>query len=132
MHSLGGLVVKDVCHSDLSHYHTLILRQALDRSDRVHDTQPHLGYILPATRGIIFLGTPHRGSGTTSFAKVAANVVRVALRSTNDKLIREIERDSPTLDRLSDNFVRILDRRKFMVWSFVEELATTGVGKVCL
>lgn len=104
--------------------------QALDHSDRVQDVKPHLGRIFAATRGIIFLGTPHRGSGITSLAKAVASVAKVALQDTNDNLILDLERDSQTLDRIRDSFSRILDRRTLTVWSFVEELGMRGTGKV--
>jgi protein SERAC1 len=96
----------------------------------VRDTQPHLARIFSAARGIIFLGTPHRGSGLSSLAKVAASVAQVALQTVNDTLIRDLERDSQTLDRIRDSFSRSLARRAFTIWSFVEELSTPGVGKV--
>ena len=96
----------------------------------VRDTQPHLTRIFSATRGIIFLGTPHRGSGLSSLAKVAASVAQVALQTVNDNLIRDLERDSQTLDRIRDSFSRILARHTFTLWSFVEELPSPGVGKV--
>jgi protein SERAC1 len=103
--------------------------QALDRSDRIRDSQPQFGRILPATRGIIFLGTPHRGSDIVSLAKVVAFIAQVTLHNTSDKLIRDLERDSEVLDRIRDNFSHILDRRTFSVWSFIEELPTIGSRK---
>jgi hypothetical protein len=66
----------------------------------------------------------------TSLAKVVASVAQLALQTVNDDLIRDLERDSQTLDRIRDRFSRILDRRMLSVWSFVEELPTAGVGKV--
>jgi protein SERAC1 len=107
-----------------------VLLQALDRSDRVSDTLPHLARIFSSTRGIIFLGTPHRGSDISSLAKVVASIAKVAFQTVNEDLIRDLERDSQILDRIRDSFSRILNRRTFTVWSFVEELATIGVGKV--
>jgi hypothetical protein len=56
-------------------------------------------------RGIIFLGTPHRGSDMASLAKVVAFVAQVTLRNTNDKVIRDLERDSEILNRIRDNFM---------------------------
>jgi hypothetical protein len=107
-----------------------VLLQALDHSDRVRDTLPHLARIFSSTRRVIFLGTPHRWSAMSSLPKLASSIAKVALQAVNDDLIRDLERDSPILDRIRDNFSRILDRCKFAVWSFVEELATTGAGKV--
>jgi hypothetical protein len=66
----------------------------------------------------------------TSLAKLAASVAQIALRNTNIQLVRDLERDSQTLDRIGDGFSRILDKRTLTVWSFVERLATNGVGKV--
>ena len=66
----------------------------------------------------------------TSLARVVASVARVALRNPNINLVRDLERDSQTLDRIRDSFSRILDKRAWTVWSFVEELATAGMGKV--
>ena len=92
--------------------------------------RPDLAPILPATRGIIFLGTPHRGSNMTSLAKSVALVIQ-ALQDVNVDLIRDLERESHILDRIRDSFCQILDRRTLTVFSFVEELAMTG-GKVCV
>ena len=66
----------------------------------------------------------------TSLAKVVASVANVALQNVNTSLIRDLERDSETLDRIGDRFSRILYRRTLTVWSFEEELVTIGVGKV--
>ncbi|KAF8236898.1 hypothetical protein L208DRAFT_1250558, partial [Tricholoma matsutake] len=114
-HSLGGLIVKD----------------ALDYSDRHRDTKSLLAPIFPATKGIIFLGTPNRGSGKSSLARVIATIAQVALQSTNSDLIRDLERDSQTLDRIRDSFSAILDRCTLTVWSFEEELPMgMGIGLV--
>lgn len=53
------------------------------------------------------------------------------MQSTNSGLIRDLERDSQTLDRIMDSFSGILDRRTLTVWSFKEELPMgTGLGLV--
>jgi hypothetical protein len=107
-------------------------RQALDHADRVRDTHPHLTNIFSSSRGIIFLGTPHRGSDSASLSKVVASVARVALPNTNLDLIRNLKRDSQTLDRIRDSFSRMLDKHSLSVWSFVEELPIKGTKKVFL
>jgi len=68
----------------------------------------------------------------TSIAKVVASVARMALQDPPHDLIRDLERDSQTLDRIGNNFGRILDRRTLAIWSFAEELAMTGIGRVCM
>jgi hypothetical protein len=125
--------VKDVCEFDRTLPNSCsdrLPRQALDYADRVKDTKPHLACIFSATRGIVFLGTPHRGSGMTSLPKLVALVVQAALQNANDSLIRDLERDSQTLDRMREGFSQILHRRTFVIWSFVEELPVAGIGKV--
>jgi hypothetical protein len=66
----------------------------------------------------------------TTLAKLVASVAQVALRDVNHDLIRDLERESPTLDKIGDSFSRILDKRVLKVWSFEEELAITGGEKV--
>jgi hypothetical protein len=66
----------------------------------------------------------------TSIAKVVATVAQMALQNPRLDLIRDLETDSQTLDRIGDNFSRILDKRTFGVWTFAEELAMRGIGKV--
>jgi len=68
----------------------------------------------------------------TSIAKVVASVAQIALQNPHTNLIRDLERDSQTLDRIGDSFGRILDKRTLTIWSFSEELAMTGIGKVCM
>ena len=67
-----------------------------------------------------------------SLAKVVTSVARVALQTKNDDLIRDLEKDSQTLDRIRDSFSQILDKRTLIVWSFVEALPIKGGRKVCI
>ena len=62
---------------------------------------------------------------------MVASVAQIALQNPRLDLIRDLERDSQTLDRIGDSFGRILDKRTLTIWSFAEEL-TTGIGKVCI
>jgi len=113
-HSLGKLIVKD----------------ALNLSVGKQDTKPRLARIFSATQGIIFLGTPHQGTGMATLVKVVASVVRVALQTMNDDLIRDLERDSQILNRIRDSFSQILDKHTLIIWSFVEALPMKGGRKV--
>ena len=54
-----------------------------------------------------------------------------AVQEVNPDLIRDLEMNSQTLDRIADGFSQILDRRTFTVFSFEEELAMEG-RKVCI
>ncbi len=68
----------------------------------------------------------------TSIAQVVASIAQIALQNPHIDLIRDLEKDSQTLDRIGDSFGRILDKRKLTIWSFAEELAMTGIGKVSM
>lgn len=110
-HSLGGIVVKD----------------ALGQS-RTEST--FLKEILPATRGVIFLGTPHKGSKSASLGKIAFELSRVFFKDPNMQILRSLEVGSEVLERTSRSFEQVLADRKVQVHSFWEELHTKGVSIV--
>ena len=103
--------------------------QALDYSDRHRMTNPVIASILLATRGIIFLGTPHRGNGAESLSQLVAAIVQ-SVQGVKEILLSDLERESQTLDRITDSFFQILNRRSISVFSFVEELGTSDGKKV--
>lgn len=106
-HSLGGIVVKDAL--------------GLSRNDLTH-----LQEILPAVKGVIFLGTPHRGSKVASIGKVAFEVSRLFFQKPNLDVLRGLERNSEILDRISRAFGEVLAAGSLKVHSFHEELDTKG------
>ena len=110
-HSLGGIVVKD----------------ALSLS-RIEST--HLNEILPATKGVIFLGTPHHGSDIASLGKTAAEMSRIFIQNPNVQVLRALENDSEILERISRTFGQVLYSGQLNVHSFQEELETKGVKVV--
>ncbi|OKL64272.1 hypothetical protein UA08_00936 [Talaromyces atroroseus] len=110
-HSLGGLIVKDVSN---------IL--ALNQSSRIEGTR--LKNITPLTFGICFLGTPHRGSSTASIGKIAYTATRAATRRPNVRLLRELEQNSDTLDRIGSEFLQTIQRHALHIYSFREEYET--------
>lgn len=60
--------------------------------------------INKATRGIIFLGTPHRGSDKANYGKVLANIATSALNIPSPRLLGALQTNSPTLFRLTSDF----------------------------
>jgi len=103
--------------------------QALDYSDRHRMTNPDIASILLATRGIIFLGTPHRGNGAESLSQLVAAMVQ-SVQGVNENLMSDLETESQTLDRITDSFFQILNKRSITVFSFVEELGMLDEKKV--
>lgn len=102
-HSLGGILVKK----------TLIIAHERDSNLDFKD-------ILVNTRGIAFLGVPHRGSDIAWWANFAAKLLRNASvgTSTNVAILSDLEKGSATLANISNQFV---DRaRNMIIYSFYE------------
>jgi hypothetical protein len=85
---------------------------------------------VECTRGIVFLGTPHRGSDTASYGKIVFTLAQVfSGQSANTKLLRALEKDSETLDRISKGFFETWEAHKQIhVKSFFEEKETRKLG----
>jgi len=112
-HSLGGLVVKE----------------ALIKADNYHNHKRHktLGDIFVYTTGVIFMGTPHRGSHKEAYGDLLVKVAKVALRQPNDQLLETLRPDSHILENQRDQFTTISSRMPIVC--IREELAT-GIGVV--
>ncbi|KAK0722624.1 Alpha/Beta hydrolase protein, partial [Lasiosphaeria miniovina] len=84
-HSLGGIVVK----------------QALNIAHAHGDT--HMASWL---KGVVFMGTPHAGSGVAFWASLAGTLLSTASlgTSTNKDLLKLLCKDSTFLDSLSQRF----------------------------
>ena len=106
VHSLGGIIVKD----------------ALSQSAANEGTR--WKYIAPATFGIIFLGTPHRGSKSASLGKIMYQITKIATRSPNVQLLKGLERNSEILERIGNSFIQTVDRHKIRLYTFREEQET--------
>jgi len=107
-HCLGGIVVKDALN--------------LSRNERTH-----LNEILPATIGVCFLGTPHRGSPSASIGKVAFELSKAFFQHPNTTFLRTLETNSELLERVGKTFSQILVDRKVNISCFEEELPMAGV-----
>jgi hypothetical protein len=107
-HSLGGIVVKDAL--------------ALSKNEKTF-----LNEILPATAGVCFLGTPHRGSKVASLGKIAFEISKVFFQDPNLKILRALEVNTEILDRVARSFCHILQEEIIQVHSFREELETKGI-----
>jgi hypothetical protein len=81
--------------------------------------------VVPAVYGIMFLGTPHRGSKSASIGKMAFQITKAAARRPNEKLLQALERNSDTLDQINSNFLQTLEEHsKIAISSFREEKET--------
>lgn len=115
-HSLGGLVCKKAILSSRN------------------NPEPHLRGIFDYTKGVVFMGTPHRGSWMAKWAEIPASVLGLA-KSTNKSLLNILETDDQLLesDRIGFlNMIRELreDGRRIEITCFFEELPFSVVGSV--
>ncbi|KAM0547225.1 hypothetical protein ACHAPJ_010487 [Fusarium lateritium] len=84
------------------------------------------GQIVSATKAVIFLGTPHRGSTKATLGKIVAKAGKIL--GTNDRIIKCLENDSAFLEQLRNSFDSI--RRTFLTVCLWEELPMSFVGLV--
>jgi protein SERAC1 len=97
----------------------------------------HLRKVLECTRGIIFLGTPHHGSGLAQWAEKLAQAIGL-LKQTNQQILAVLESDSEVLARIQDSFHVLIRSRAqeklppVEVTCFFEELPLPVVGIVSL
>ncbi|KAI9823464.1 MAG: hypothetical protein M1832_002475 [Thelocarpon impressellum] len=113
-HSLGGLVVKDAL--------------CMAHNERFRTHNPRGAAVGASTVGVIFAGTPHRGSNSAVWASIANNVAKYALNDQNDKVVDALRRGSETLERLQYNFSPILPDLK--VFTLLEDHRYSKAGKV--
>jgi hypothetical protein len=104
-HSYGGLLVKQ------------LLRSAIDAA-------PEYGHIAKATKGIVFLGTPHAGSKLASYM----NALGAILRSTD--AISELKKNGAQLRDLNLWFRNNFSKLELKAVILYEGLATRGVKVV--
>jgi hypothetical protein len=115
-HSLGGLVCK----------------KAILRSRNNPDA--HLRNIFSCTKGIIFMGTPHKGSWMADWAKISAGALGL-VKSTNKSLLEILRMDNQLLEAIQVDFWSMIrelreNGRCLEVTCFFEELPLPVVGKV--
>ncbi|KAJ3455478.1 hypothetical protein MRS44_016960 [Fusarium solani] len=95
-HSLGGIVVKQA----------LIIASIADEYRSISES----------TSGIVFFGTPHRGSSSATIGKLLSRVARFA--GTRHYLMRSLEINEDGLQEIAENFTRIVP--KYRIKSFYE------------
>ncbi|KAI0846574.1 hypothetical protein F5Y00DRAFT_271878 [Daldinia vernicosa] len=112
-HSLGGIVVKE----------------ALNVSDiyRSHGRHPNLSEISAKTAGVIFMGTPHRGSDKASYGQIAVRVADLSFRQPNKELLRVLKPNQDTLEKQQDLFVSV---SKDMHIVCIREELPTAIGMI--
>ena len=97
-HSFGGLVAKQA--------------MVTANIDKRFETIKRCCYAL------MFMATPHRGSGKASIGKLMMNIAEVSFTRPKTQLLQQLESDSLALQGLSDDFSCL--HSQFQVVSFYE------------
>lgn len=63
--------------------------------------------IKKATYGIIFLGTPHRGSDLASLGQTMAKIAKAAFKHPEIHLLKALEANSQQLQELTEQFTEL-------------------------
>lgn len=116
VHSLGGIIAKKA----------ILLSQ--------DNREEHLQGIFKCTKGIIFMGTPHRGAWMAAWAKIPVSALGV-VKSMNGRLLKALGPDEELLESIQDDFGRLLrlmtiSETPIEITCFFEELPLPVVGKV--
>jgi protein SERAC1 len=115
-HSLGGLVCKEA----------ILLSR--------NNPEAHLRGIFDHIKGIIFMGTPHKGAWMADWANIPASALGL-VKSTNKSLLKILETDDQLLESIQVRFWAMIRElresgRHLEVTCFFEELPLCVVGKV--
>jgi hypothetical protein len=115
-HSLGGLICKEA----------ILLSR--------NNPEEHLRGIFSYTKGIIFMGSPHKGSWMAEWANIPASALGV-VKSTNKSLLKILHTDNQLLESIQVRFWAMIRElreggRPLEVTCFFEELPLPVVGKV--
>lgn len=115
-HSLGGLVCKEA----------ILLSR--------NNPEPHLCRVFDCTKGVIFMGTPHKGAWMANWAKIPASAIGLA-KSTNKSLLEILETNNQYLESIQSRFMAMLREqreggRPLGVTCFLEELPLLFAGQV--
>jgi hypothetical protein len=103
-----------VCHS----LGGVVLKQALVMASHRRD---NYGTILDSTYGVVFMGTPHRGSRTAGLALPLSRIINTAFlgQGIRSDLLKALVISSTTLEGISRSSVTCLERLKII--SFYEQ-----------
>ncbi|KAM6506534.1 hypothetical protein FSOLCH5_013509 [Fusarium solani] len=84
-----------------------VVRSSPEALVMAHETTDDYGSILDSTKGIIFMGTPHRGSDLAAWSLILANVINHVTFGNKIKkaLLRNLDSNSAMLTEISRQFL---------------------------
>jgi hypothetical protein len=70
-----------------------------------HERLNYYKDLLDSVHASVFLGVPHRGSGTANLGTFVANLSKALTGQTNASFISALKRGSSTLENISQQFI---------------------------
>ncbi|KAI0187621.1 hypothetical protein EV127DRAFT_344291 [Xylaria flabelliformis] len=113
-HSLGGLVAKKA-----------LIVSAESAYDRHRALDQHIV-------GLLFIGTPHRGSDLAGYATTMARVLKLTGKRVNDVIVSVLRPDSEVLADVQESFGMwvVRNQSRCLLACFYEEHELLGVGMI--
>lgn len=102
-------------------YLTIAMLQALERASR---DQIKYAYLLRSTTGVVFLGTPLRGTTIAGIADWVAMIRRLMGKETSRSLLQSLKNEAASLDTLIHDFSKMAIEHKFQIRCFYETRRT--------
>ncbi|KAK0647013.1 Alpha/Beta hydrolase protein [Cercophora newfieldiana] len=115
-HSLGGIIIKQA------------LKKASDEGKKNGPGQADALDIANSTKGLIFFGTPHRGSNEAEWAEVISGVVSTTMNRPKSELLETLRSNSDELMNISEDFAPLAPR--YAIASFYEANVHPVLGRV--
>lgn len=101
------------------------MHQALRRAEIAEDES--LRDFQDSLNAIVFLGTPHRGSGYAPVGEVVRRIVAATGLDTSNRNLRTLRYDSPELELSREEFSRHFRQGRFVVKTFQEARGFKGL-----
>lgn len=99
--------------------------QTLERASR---DQSKYAYLLSSTTGVVFLGTPLRGTATASIAEWIVILRRLMGKETSGSLLQSLKSEASSLDTLIHDFSKMAIAHNFQIRCFYETRRTQIVN----
>lgn len=77
--------------------------------------------IIRSVAGVVFLGTPHRGSNSQSKASLIASIASAVSLGEHSSLLKAVEKDSEMLVDLLHDFTRTVNTISIPLFCFFEQ-----------
>ncbi|RBR24379.1 uncharacterized protein FIESC28_02869 [Fusarium coffeatum] len=89
--------------------------------------QPQYLPVYSSLLGIVFLATPHNGSGTAGWGLIASNLAKFALQRPSTSVLRGLKPNNEVLVNLQRTFLQMLEDGHFTIHSFWETVPMSGI-----